>query len=80
MKYDFSMEQLFKIIGTVFNSALELAFTLLKAAFGIKDSVDSFQDLMLATVLGVPLWVVTLISGIITIVLAILRVYRKYIR
>ena len=67
-------------LGIVFNSAISLAISILKAIFGIKDSIDSFQDLMLATAFGVPVWVITLIGGIITlagIILFIIKVFRR---
>ena len=67
-------------LGIVFNSAISLAISILKAIFGIKDSIDSFQDLMLATAFGIPVWVITLISGIITlagIVLFVIKIFKR---
>lgn len=68
-------------LGTFLNTVVQMAISMLKAIFGIKDSIDSFQDLMLATVFGVPVWVITLIGGIITVACAtpiVIRLCRKF--
>ncbi len=64
-------------LGIIFNSVITFAFSILKAVFGIKDSIDSFQDLMLATVLGVPVWVITLVNGVIAVGVLIFWIVKK---
>ena len=61
------MNSLFEAFGTILNTVFSLTTSILKAVFGIKESVDSLKDLMLATALGVPVWVITLIGGVITV-------------
>ena len=51
----------------LYNTVTTLVPAFFKAAFTIKDAADSVQDQYVATIFGVPVWVVVLIGSIITI-------------
>lgn len=59
-----ALGQFFQIL---YKTVTTLVPAFFKAAFTIKDAADSVQDQYVATIFGVPVWVVVLIGSIITI-------------
>ena len=65
----------FEFLGIVIKTVFELVPAILRGVFTVKDSVDSFQDIMTAAVFGVPVWVVTAIGTAILVINIAVRVY-----
>ncbi len=65
------IEALKLIITTI----CEFASALFKAIFTVKDSVDSFKDVMTAAVFGVPVWVVTAVGTVVLIANIAVKAY-----
>ena len=76
--YNVAMNIIFEFLQAMVNFIFSAVPAILGAIFQIDDSVSSIKDVTLATVLGVPVWVVTLIGGIITVVSIILLIVRKF--
>lgn len=75
--YNVAMNIIFEFFQAMVSFIFSAVPTILGAIFQIDDSISSIKDVMLATVLGVPVWAVTLIGGIITVVSIILLIVRK---